>query len=173
MTTAGGKNRDDYVVAYNAADGCVTHRNTKTINDDLPLFSSNILLGDDDDHHGNTALSVHPIVHCRRGCLVLGTNNVESVSQAINNADSDGVYLTNYGIDHERQSHGLCSEVFLDECSPCCRPCRHERSSNALTNVAIGVLASAIRSEIFLYSLHMLAIVLGAVKEGIGTLSIC
>lgn len=36
-------------------------------------------------------------------------------------------YVTNYGIDHKGQSEGLCLEVLLDECIPCCRHCCRRR----------------------------------------------
>lgn len=138
-------------------------------------------------------------VRYRRGCLLLGIDRVvgdDAVAVAAaaaapetfqcggnddncDDEDDDALdahtYLTRYGIDHFGQSKGLCHEVVVEECVPCCRSCcshghgEDDKNKNGASSMAIvigGLLVSAIRSEIFLYTLHVTAIVLGAVKEG-------
>ena len=67
-------------------------------------------------------------------------------------------YELRYFIDLRTQSKHLDEEVMFDECLPCCNS-RAERSIG-------GWFWAFIRSEAFLYSLHMTAILLGGLKEG-------
>jgi len=115
------------------------------------------------------------IARYRRGRLLLGTDRIDHGTghEPGSNVEDDVTvtYLTRYGIDHSEQSEGLCSEVILDECVPCCRGCcghedHDEDRKRRPMRSAVGILVAAIRSEIFLYTLHVTSIVLGAVKEG-------
>ena len=93
------------------------------------------------------------------GRLILGPQplrhrNINDVASDENNGDSV-IYVTRHTIDHVRQSVGVCREVMLAECVPCCdREAREKR--NIGTGLIIWMLWSIIRSEIFIYGLHNL-----------------
>lgn len=109
----------------------------------------------------------------RNGCLLLGRITKDKDG----GDDVSTVYLTRHGVDLKTQSKGLCTEVLMNECVPCFRHCcghvedgsnsgEQEEKNDSLILVTGRVFCLAVRSEIFLYTLHVLAIVLGAVKEG-------
>jgi hypothetical protein len=70
------------------------------------------------------------------------------------------VYVTRYQIDHEEQTKELCGEAVFEECAPFC--------NLEATRTPLGWIWSFVRSELFLYSLHLMAIVLGAFKVSAG-----
>ena len=80
------------------------------------------------------------------GCLELGRD-----------AGYGNVYHTRYQIKHADQRTHLCRELLLEEMVPCCGD-KARRSYGRL-------LWAFIRSEAFLFSLHMTALVLGVIKE--------
>ena len=100
------------------------------------------------------ANTVRPaILHDETGsdaCIVLGTGS-ES-------------YRTIFYTDHVRRTRQLCSEVLFDDCVPCCH--RRSRRSGRLSVMALSFL----RSEAFIYFLHITSIVLGCAKEGYATI---
>lgn len=80
------------------------------------------------------------------GCLELGRD-----------AGLGNVYHTRYRISHEQQRTGLCVDLLEEEMAPCC-------GKKARTSCG-HMLWAIIRSEAFLFSLHMTALALGAIKE--------
>jgi len=66
-------------------------------------------------------------------------------------------YATRYLIDHVEQANGLDHIIVLDECVPCC-DARQRRSVACF-------LWSVIRSEVFIFILHITSLFLGAFKE--------
>ena len=73
-------------------------------------------------------------------------------------------YRTRYVIDHVTQRRPLCGEVVGEECAPCC--VEGQRSSVG------GVVWAFCRSEALLFSLHMLTILLGVIKEQVKNIKV-
>jgi len=69
-------------------------------------------------------------------------------------------YTTQYSIDVSRQLTHIKNEVMSDDCLPFLHCPRSRRY------VAVAWLWSFIRSETYLYSLHVISIALGAVNSG-------
>ncbi|ELT92169.1 hypothetical protein CAPTEDRAFT_215030 [Capitella teleta] len=80
------------------------------------------------------------------GCLELGRD-----------AGLGNVYHTRYRIRHEKQSEGVCGEMMKEEMFPCCG----EKAKQSCGRFIWAI----IRSEAFLFSLHLTALGLGVVKE--------
>lgn len=80
------------------------------------------------------------------GCVELGKD-----------AGRGNVYRTRYRIDHRGQRSELCHELMLEEMVPCCG----EKPRRSCWYMIWAIM----RSEAFLFTLHMTALVLGAVKE--------
>lgn len=96
------------------------------------------------------------------GRLMLGKTTSGGSSD---DADLVCTYRTRHRIDHEEQSRGICCEVLVEECVPCCH-FAEKRRHGWTWSLLLWLAWSAVSSEVFLYILHVSSIVLGAVKEG-------
>jgi len=70
------------------------------------------------------------------------------------------LYLTQYGFDARRQLDEITDDVISEDCLPFLHCPRGRRCA------AVAWLWSFVRSESFLYALHVIAIALGAVNHG-------
>lgn len=109
----------------------------------------------------------------RKGCIIL-----RQIERDENNSK---LHITRYGIDHEQQLNGLCSEVMLEECFPFCTSCCEREQKGVVAHeeeeefksraLVIGeFFCTFIGSEIVLYTMHVSTIIIGAVKEGRSTM---
>jgi len=74
-------------------------------------------------------------------------------------------FVTRYQMDVRRQLTDVNYDVLTDECLPFIRCSRTRQRCGAVTSLTTWMW-SLIRSEMFLYSLHVTAIVLGSVNNG-------
>ena len=91
--------------------------------------------------------------------------SINSKSSSSSCDDDTVIYVTQYGIDHDQQSDGLCREVMLEECAPCCDVTKRREHCNSWT-IILWLAWAIISSELFLYALHLTSIVIGALNEG-------
>jgi hypothetical protein len=99
------------------------------------------------DNHSITDITrQNPDVHLTDGCVILGRHG-----------STGNTYVTRYYIDHVTQRRNATRDVLHEECVPCCDQENRETAKLCLWNF--------IKSEAFLFSLHIIALALGAAKE--------
>lgn len=103
-----------------------------------------------------------------------GTGNNASINSRTTLAGHDdidaatpqtAIYLTQYCIDHDQQSEGLCREVLLEDCVPCFNGKQMRLHCNS-GKIVLWLIWAFVSSELLLYALHVTSIIIGALNEG-------